>query len=54
MKFTQLLGESFLDGTMTNLLLAKPFMETKAYYWVVGGGLLLIIVGLLVYKKMQR
>ena len=54
MKLTQLLGESFLDGTMANLLLAKPFMETKAYWVVVVGGIFVVVVGLFVYKKMRR
>ena len=54
MKFSQLLGESFFGSGMNNLLLAKPFMETKAYWVVVVGGIVVIIVGLTIYKKMQR
>lgn len=54
MKFSQFLGESFFGSGMNNLLLAKPFMETNAYWFVVVGGIFAVIVGLFIYKKMQR
>ena len=54
MKFSQFLGESFFGSGMNNLLLAKPFMETNAYWYVVVGGIFAVIVGLFIYKKTRR
>ncbi len=51
MKISQLLGESFFGSGMNNLTLAQPFMETKAYWVVVVGGLLVVIIGLFIYKR---
>jgi hypothetical protein len=34
-------------------LAAKPFMESKMYYVIVVGGLAVVVIGLIIYKRRQ-